>query len=120
MGEEAAKEDIDDPWPKQKAGSSKGGEDLPEPLSTPLLDETLPISARDLWRLVMADPEFLSSVQELNKHREPKIGRWQLTKGARAWSHKKHLPACCHPHLTESASHAALSFCSIGECLEEH
>ncbi len=85
VGEEAAKSDVDDPWPaasKQKPGSSRGQEDEVEHLSTVLLDETLPIGARDLWRLVMADPEFFDSIQKLNKHRATKLGRWQLTKGA--------------------------------------
>ncbi|BDA46845.1 probable membrane-anchored lipid-binding protein YSP2 at C-terminar half [Coccomyxa sp. Obi] len=83
VGEEAAKSDIDDPWPaasKRKPGSSRGQEDEVEHLSTVLLDETLPVGARDLWRLVMADPEFFDSVQKLNKHRATKQGRWKLTK----------------------------------------
>ncbi len=86
MGEEAAERDIDDPWPsqsKQRSGN-RATEDLAEPLSTVVLDETLPIGEHDLWRLVMADPEFQSSVQKLNKHRELKVGRWHMTKGARA------------------------------------
>ena len=84
VGEEAAGRDIDDPWPaksKRKQGSG-GAKDLAEPLSTVVLDETLPIGAHDLWRLVMADPEFQSSVHKLNKHREAKFGRWHLTEGA--------------------------------------
>lgn len=47
-----------------------------------MLDETLPIGAHDLWRLVMGEPDFQSSVRELNKQRDSKTGRWHLTKGA--------------------------------------
>lgn len=81
MGEEVAGSDVDDPWPKHKSGSS-GSQDLAEPLSTVVLDETLPIGAHDLWRLVMGEPDFQSSVRELNKQRDSKTGRWHLTKGA--------------------------------------
>ncbi|EIE19795.1 hypothetical protein COCSUDRAFT_44606 [Coccomyxa subellipsoidea C-169] len=93
VGEEAAERDIDDPWPsqsKQRSGS-RATEDLAEPLSTVVLDETLPIGEHDLWRLVMADPEFQSSVQKLNKHRELKVGRWHMTKDGGAERRVKYI-----------------------------
>lgn len=55
--------------------------DEPEPLPTLLMDETVPIDAQELWRLIMADPEFLVSVNKLKNNREIKVGRWRLTKG---------------------------------------
>lgn len=85
VGEEASKSDIDDPWPAKQQTKQRQANgdhaDEPEPLPTLLLDETLPIDARELWRLIMADPEFLVSVNKLKKNREIKIGRWRPTKG---------------------------------------
>ncbi|KAK9918828.1 hypothetical protein WJX75_007292 [Coccomyxa subellipsoidea] len=90
VGEEVAGSDVDDPWPKHKSGSS-GSQDLAEPLSTVVLDETLPIGAHDLWRLVMGEPDFQSSVRELNKQRDSKIGRWHLTKDGGAVRRVKYI-----------------------------
>ena len=89
MGEEAKPGDIDDPWPSPgKAAKSqrhaKNGEsfaELPEPLPTVLLDERLPLTPRDVWRLLMGNADFLKSFSEKNKMWDLKVGRWHLSKG---------------------------------------
>ena len=89
VGEEAQLGKVDDPWASSghsgKASKHADGDtdaaELPEPLPTTLLDETLPITPRDLWRLVMGDPDFFRSVADMKKNRDLKIGRWRLSKG---------------------------------------
>ena len=75
---------MDDPWPKP--GSSRGtaaAPELPEALHTVLLDETLPVPPRELWRLVMADPAFFRHMQAQKRVSELRMGRWQLAGSAR-------------------------------------
>lgn len=89
VGKEAQLGKVDDPWASSghsgKASKHADGDtdaaELPEPLPTTLLDETLPITPRDLWRLVMGDPDFFRSVADMKKNRDLKIGRWRLSKG---------------------------------------
>ena len=70
---------------------------MPEPLPTILLEETLPISPRELWRLVMGNPDFLKSVSKLKKNRDLKVGQWRLSKGTqgcmRTWP-PSYVPIC--------------------------
>ena len=73
-------DEVDDPWPKK--GSKGRQAELPEAFPTLLLDEELPVSPRDLWRLVMADAQFFRRVQHAMKSSELRLGRWQLGEGA--------------------------------------
>jgi hypothetical protein len=57
-------------------------QELPEALTTVLLDEVLPVPPRELWRLVMADPAFFRHMQAHKRVSELRLGRWQLTGSA--------------------------------------
>ena len=78
--------EIDDPWglsgksykaPKREEDDAE----MPEPLPTILLEETLPVTPRELWLLVMGSSDLLKSVAKVKKNRDLKIGRWRLSKG---------------------------------------
>lgn len=45
------------------------------------MEETLPVTPRELWRLVMGNPDFMKSVSDTKKNRDLRIGRWRLSKG---------------------------------------
>lgn len=86
VGDEANTGDIDDPWGlsgksfKAPKGDKEAAE-LPEPLPTILLDETLPVTASELWLLVMGSSDFMKRISKLKKNRDLRIGRWRLSKG---------------------------------------
>lgn len=88
VGEEAGADGIDDPWPKP--GRHAQAQELPEALSTSLLDETLPLTPRELWRLVMADAGFFRGFSSVKTVAELRLGRWQLSGSA-----QPHLAASC-------------------------
>ena len=75
-----AGDEIDDPWPKK--GAKHRHVDLPDAFPTMLLDEELPVSPRDLWRLVMADAGFFRRVHGAMQSAELRLGRWQLGESA--------------------------------------
>ena len=86
VGEEAKLGNVEDPWASAGKSSkafhgSKEIAELPEPLPIILLEETLPIMPRELWKLVMGTPDFLKSVSDSRKNRDLRIGRWRLSKG---------------------------------------
>lgn len=111
VGEEAKLGNVEDPWasagkPTKASNGSKETAELPEPLPIILLDETLPITPRELWKLVMGTPDFLKSVSESRKNRDLKIGRWRLSKGIWQQARSSHLYqtdlttcASAHPRL---------------------
>lgn len=82
VGEEATGDAVDDPWPKPGGSRGSAAQELPDALHTVLLDEVLPLTARELWRLVMADPAFFRHMQAQKKVSELHIGRWQLSGSA--------------------------------------
>ncbi len=86
VGDEANVGDIDDPWglSGKTFKAPKGGQEaaeLPEPLSTILLDEVLPVTPPELWLLVMGNSDFMKTISKLKKNRDLRIGRWRLSKG---------------------------------------
>ena len=91
---------------------------MPEPLPTILLEETLPVTPRELWLLVMGSSDLLKSVAKVKKNRDLKIGRWRLGKG----TDRVHEPYSCHGlhNLNRHPPGVVHSRCSICDQLEIH
>ena len=81
LQDRVAEDEVDDPWPRKGAKGKPA--DLPEAFPVVLLDEELPVSPRDLWRLVMADARFFRRVQRAMQSSDLRLGRWQLGESAR-------------------------------------